>query len=85
MDVWHLTPLRSLDETDEETVSSDKIEELWLQEIQRREKECDDDPSVLVPYEDVMQRPHEKNSITSAESLYSRLRSIYKVIFSQRQ
>ena len=33
------TLLRSLDETDQETISPDKIEKLWLQEIQRRDKE----------------------------------------------
>ena len=57
------TLLRSLDETDQETMSPDKIEELWLQEIQRRDKECDEDPSVLVPFEDVMQRLREKYRI----------------------
>ena len=47
------TLLRSLDEMDEETMSPDKIEELWLQEIQRRNKEWDDDPSIGIPAEEV--------------------------------
>lgn len=58
------TLLHSLDEPNQETMSPDKIEELWLQEIRRRNKECDDDPSVLVPFEDVMQRLREKYRIT---------------------
>jgi len=55
------TLLRSLDETNEDPISPDEIENVWLQELRRRSQECDDDPSVLVPFEDVMQRLRDRD------------------------
>lgn len=52
--------IRSLDETNEETMSREEIEKLWLIEVQRRDKECDEDPSVLIPFDDVMKKLREK-------------------------
>ena len=54
--------IRSLDEL-EESLSPDEQEEidkLWLIEVQRRDKECDEDPSVLIPFEDVMRDIRQK-------------------------
>lgn len=58
------TLLRSLDETNEDPISPDEIENVWLQELRRRSQECDDDPSVLVPFEDVMRKLREKYRLT---------------------
>ena len=55
------TLLRSLDETNEDPISPDEIENVWLQELRRRSQECDDDPSVLVSFEDVMQRLRDRD------------------------
>lgn len=53
--------LRSLDETDEtEDFSEEEIEKLWLVEVERRSREMDEDPSLAVPYEDMMKRLRER-------------------------
>lgn len=53
--------LRSLDETDEtEDLSEEEIEKLWLVEVERRSREMDEDPSLAVPYEDMMKRLRER-------------------------
>lgn len=47
--------LRSLDEQ-RDSFSEKEIEELWMKEVERRMVEWDKDPSVGVPYEEVMSR-----------------------------
>lgn len=48
--------LRSLDEDIEEQTSFDEdISEEWLREIERRNKEIDENPSIMIPGEKVMQ------------------------------
>jgi hypothetical protein len=46
---------RSLDESaEDDALSADEIEEMWLREVERRNKEIDADPSILIPGENVM-------------------------------
>lgn len=48
--------LRSLDKDIEEQTSFDEdISEEWLREIERRNKEIDENPSIMIPGEKVMQ------------------------------
>ena len=46
--------LRSLEDEDDELLSEDEIEKLWLEEAIRRNKEMDDDPSIGRPFAEVM-------------------------------
>ena len=50
----------SLDENVGESAKSEKeIEELWLREVERRSREIDDDPTVLIPGDQVMREMRE--------------------------
>lgn len=45
--------LRSLDEIDADANEAE-IEKLWLAEVQRRDREMDADPSIAIPYDEMM-------------------------------
>ena len=52
--------LRSLDEdADEDVLSDEEIKGLWLREVERRSKEIEDDPSGLIPGDQVMREMRE--------------------------
>lgn len=52
--------LRSLDEdVDNDVFPEKEINDLWLRELERRSKEIEDDPSVLIPGDKVMRELRE--------------------------
>jgi len=51
--------LRSLEDDDAEPqLSEDELERVWAVELERRSKEWDENPTMGISHEDVMQRAH---------------------------
>ncbi len=52
--------LRSLDDDEKDaSLSEEEIEKLWLDECERRDFEMDEDPSVIIPGDEVLREMRE--------------------------